>query len=75
MIFDQLKDGNIRNTFFEKSCTKCGEEASPNSFSKKSKLSISLDQQSEILYSLILLYVQVENYQNTKNATVFGLFI
>ena len=75
MIFDQLKDGNIRNTFFEKTCTKCGEEASPNSFSKKSKLSIFLDQHSEILYSLILLYVQVENYQNTKNITVFDLLI
>ena len=41
-----------------------GGETSPRPFSKKSKLSSSLDQQSEILYSLHLLYVQMENYQN-----------
>ena len=29
-----------------------------------SKLSITLDQQPEVLYSLFLLYVQVENYQS-----------
>ena len=39
-------------------------EPSPRPFSKKSKLSISLDQQGEILYSLLLLYVQVEDYLN-----------
>ena len=32
----------------------------PRLFSKKSKFIISLDQQSKVLYSLILLYVQVE---------------
>ena len=36
------------------------EKTSPRPFSKKSKLSISLDQQSEALYSLLLLYFQVE---------------
>ena len=41
-----------------------GRETSPRPFSIKSKLSTSLDQQSEILYSLHLLYVQMENYQN-----------
>ena len=34
----------IRNAFLEKSYTKCGGETSPRPFSKKSKLSISLDQ-------------------------------
>ena len=55
----------MRNIFLEKSYTKCGGETSPRSFSKKSKLSTSLDQQSGILYRLPLLYVQVEVYQNT----------
>ena len=36
--------------------TKCGEETSPRRFSGKLKLSISLDQQSEVLYSLFILY-------------------
>ena len=38
-----------KNSFLEKSCTKCGGEASPRPFYKKSKLSISLDQQSKML--------------------------
>ena len=40
---------NMRNIFLEKSFTKWGGEASPRAFYKKSKLSISLDQLSEIL--------------------------
>ena len=55
---------NIRNIFIEKSFTKCSGEASPNTFYKKLKLSISLDHQSEMLWSLLLWYVQVEVYQN-----------
>ena len=35
--------------FLKKPCSKCGAETSPTSFSKKSKLNLSLDQQSEIL--------------------------
>ena len=54
----------MRNIFLEKSCTKCGEETSPRLFFEKSILSISLDQQFEVPYSLFLLYVQVEDYQN-----------
>ena len=53
-----------RNIFLEKSYTKYGGETSPRQFFKKSKLSIFLDQQSEHLYSLFLLYVRVEDYQN-----------
>ena len=37
------------NVFLEKSYTKCGGEASPRVFYKKSKLSVHLDQQSEML--------------------------
>ena len=42
--FGQLIGYNMRNTFVEKSFTKCGGETIPRPFSKKSKLSISLDQ-------------------------------
>ena len=44
MKFGQLVKYNMKNIFFEKSYTKCGGEAIPRSFSKKSKLSIFLDQ-------------------------------
>ena len=50
MKFGQLIEYNIEhNIFLEKSYAKCGEEASPRPFYKKSKLSVSLDQQSEML--------------------------
>ena len=62
MNFGKLIEYNLRNTFSEKSCTECLGEASPRSFFKKSKISISLDEQSEYLYNLFLLYLQVEDY-------------
>ena len=49
MKFSQLKEYNMRNIFLEKSYKKCGREASPRPFYKKAKLSISQDQQSEML--------------------------
>ena len=53
----------MRNIFLKKSYTKCvGETVRP--ISKKSKMSMSLDQQSEVLYSLLLYYVQVEHCQS-----------
>ena len=55
MKFDQLIEHNMRNFFLEKSCSKCGGETSLRPFFQKSKLSIYLDHQSEILYSLFLL--------------------
>ena len=64
MKFGQLIEYKRRKNFLEKLFTKCGRETSPRPFSKNSKLSISLDQQSEILYNLLLLYVQVEDYQD-----------
>ena len=39
----------MRNIFFEKSYTEFGGEAIPRLFYEKSKLSIFLDQQSEML--------------------------
>ena len=47
--FSQLIEYSMKNVFLEKSWTKCGGEASQKPFYKKSKLSISLDQQSEML--------------------------
>ena len=46
MKFGQLIEYNMRNISAEKSYTKCGGETIPSPFFKKSKLSISLDQQS-----------------------------
>ena len=62
MKFGQLIKYSMTNVFLVKSYTKCGEETSPSPFYEKSKLSIYLDQQSEMLHSLILLHVQI--YQN-----------
>ena len=42
--FGQLIEYNTRKHFLEKSYAKCGGNTIPRSFSKKSKLSISLDQ-------------------------------
>ena len=44
MEFGQLIEHNKTNIFFEKSYTKCSGETIPRPFSKKSKLSISLNQ-------------------------------
>ena len=49
--FGQLKEYNMKNIFIEKPYTKYGGETSPRPFSKKLKLSISLDQQFEFLFS------------------------
>ena len=49
MKFDQLIEYNLTNIFLEKSYTKCGGETISRPFSKKSKLSISLDQYSSSL--------------------------
>ena len=55
MKLNQLIKYNMRNIFLENSFTKCGGETIPGLFSKKSKLSVSLDQYSKVLYSLFLL--------------------
>ena len=51
MKFGQLREQNMENTFLEKPYTKCGGETSSRPFSEKLKLSISLNQQSEFLFS------------------------
>ena len=49
MKFAQSIEYNMRNIFLQKLYTKCGEKASPRPSYKKSKLSIYLDQKSEML--------------------------
>ena len=49
--FVKLIENNMRKIFLEKPHTKCGRKTSPTFFSKKSKLSISLGQDSKIVYS------------------------
>ena len=49
MKMDQLIEYVIRNIFPEKSYIKYGGEASPRPFNKKSKSSISLNQQTGML--------------------------
>ena len=60
MKFGQLITNKLKKVFLKKSYTKCGGEASPRPFYNKSKLSMSIDQQSEMLSGLFLLYAQVE---------------
>ena len=49
MEFGHLIEYNMRNIFHEKSYIKNGRKTIPLTFSKKSKLSIFLYQQSEVL--------------------------
>ena len=64
MKFGQLIECITRNIFVEILYTKFDGKTSPKPFSKEQKLSISANLQSEILYSLILLLVQLEDFQN-----------
>ena len=55
----QLIGYNLRNIFLEKLHTKCGREPIPRPFSKKSKLSVSLDQYFKVSYILFLLLAKL----------------
>ena len=59
-----LIEHNLKNLFLQKSYTKCGGETSSKLFSKKSKLKISLNEQSEMLYNLLLLFFPAETCQD-----------
>ena len=59
MEFGQLIEDDMRNIFLEKSYTKYDGETIPRPFSKKSKLSISLDQWYKVLGSLFLFYANL----------------
>ena len=64
MKFGQLIEYNMKNISLGKSYTKWGGDSIPRPFSKKSKSSITLDQQSKVLYSLFFIVYHVEDYQN-----------
>ena len=57
MTFGQFIEHNMRNIFLKKWYTECGGEQYSQTHFWKSKLSISLNQQSEMLYRLFLFYV------------------
>ena len=64
MKFSQLVEYNLRNIFLEKSYTDCGGETIPRPFFKKSKLSVSLDQYSKVLYILLLLFAKLRTTES-----------
>ena len=59
MKFGQLIEYNMRNIFLEKSYAKCSRETIPRPSPKKSKLSISPDKKSKVLYILFELFVKL----------------
>ena len=59
MRFGQLIEYNTMKMFIEKSYTKFAGKTIPKPLSKKSKLSISLDQYCQILNSLFLLHANL----------------
>ena len=59
MNFGHLIEYNKKNIFVEKSYTKCDGDAILRYFLKKLKLSISVDQSSNVLYSLFLLFANL----------------
>ena len=64
MKFGQLIKNNMSIIFLEKLYTKCGREAILKPFSKKLKLSISLDQYSKVLYILFLLFAKLRTIES-----------
>ena len=56
MKFGQLIEYTMKNIFIEKLYTKLGGEANPRPFSEKSKLSLSLEQQCEVIYMPTKIY-------------------
>ena len=64
MKYGQLIEYNMRSIFLEKLYTKCGRETIPRPFSKKSKLSISLDQYSKVLHSLFISYSKLSTIKS-----------
>ena len=63
MKFGQIIEYNKTNIFLEISYAKYRRETIPRPFSKKSKLSISLDQYSKVLYIWFFIVCQVEDYR------------
>ena len=61
MKFGQLTEYNMGNIFLKNHTDgECDGENGPRPFSEKLELSISLDQQSKVLYNLFLLYAKLK---------------
>ena len=56
-----MKFSQLKNIFLEKSYTKCSGETISRPFSKKSKLSISLDKYSK---AFVFIVCEIEDYRN-----------
>ena len=67
MILGQSIEYNMRNIFLKKSFTKCRGETIARSFSKTSKLSISLDRSSKVVWSLCFIVYQVREKSKEKS--------
>ena len=65
----------MRKVFVEKSYTKCAGKTIPRPLSKKSKLSISLDQQCKVLNSLLLFYANLRAIKILWNQAADHLLI
>ena len=63
MKFGHFVEHSMIRIFLENTCTKCGGETVLRSFSKKLKLSKSLQQWSKVLYSLSLWYAKLNAIQ------------
>ena len=67
MKFSQLVEYNMSNIFLNKPWTKCAGETLPRPFPKKSKFSISLDQQPKILCN----FYYAINFMQQKSSLKF----
>ena len=64
MKFAHLTEYKMRKIFLQKKYTKCGKETNDRPSFRETNLSIYLNQQSEVSYSLFLLNFKFEDYQN-----------
>ena len=64
MKFGQLIKYKMSKIFLEKLYTRCDRKTIPRFFSKKLKLSISLDQYSKVLYILFLLFAKLRTIES-----------
>ena len=70
MKFGELIEYNIRNIFIEKSYTKFVAKTITKPLSKKSKLSVSLDQYFKVLNSFFLLYATLRAIEIVKSSSI-----
>ena len=67
MKFGELIQYNMRNISLENQTQSVVEKQFPDPFLKKSKLGISLDQYSKVLYILFLLFAKLRTIESDWN--------